>query len=167
MHSSWASVSITFLGGEPVVLILPFSGTSMISISSVSVSVFTFLWHPTEREEWRTLLAHCLKNTGVHLSGLSLVTLLLFFYPFKSSLKLFQRALLNPVQKSFPPFATCLPHLLPAGLVCKMTHDKEKINSAGDNRLRARYWSADSSCFSLHDSLQLEGWRMLPVLLTH
>ena len=108
----------------------------------------------TEGPHWSSTLAFHGINTipqtlALLCPRLSLVSLVLFLSPSKSSLKLFQSALLTLAQRSFFPFETGVPCVLPAGLVsCKLTHDKNPQNSAGNTRLGARYWSAGSSVSS-------------------
>ena len=105
-----------FLGGEVLIPMWPFSGTSLVS--NTSITLVSLLPHgspsptSTEMADWRTLWAHCPSNTVMPPSGLSLVSLVLSLFPFKSSFNLFQWALLTPVQRSFSPFETVIPHLV-------------------------------------------------------
>jgi len=62
---------------------------------------------------------HCPSDIGVLHTGLSLASLVLSLSPFKSSVKLFQWALLTPVQRCLSPCETGVPHMLPAGLVSR------------------------------------------------
>lgn len=123
----------------------PFSDTSMISHPLTTLTSLLLHGSPsqitTEMADQSSSLACCPTNTGVLLTGLSLVGLFLSPYPSKSSLKFFQLILLS-AKRSFFCFVASASGLLSAGLVCKPTHD-QKIQSSV--RLRAIYWSVVSS----------------------
>ena len=92
-------------------------------VSNTSITLVSLLTHgslspaSTEMADQRASLGHHPSIIGVLPPGLSLASLVLSSSPFKCSLKLFQRALLMPVQRSFALFEPGVPRLLPAGLV--------------------------------------------------
>ena len=108
------------------------SGASVVSDIN-NPCVFHAAWMSTPYLHWdgrlKDLLAWCPLNLACCPQGLSLASLvlcLLCLSLFKSSLMLFQWALLTSAQRSFSPFETGVSHLLPAGLVsCTPTHDQK------------------------------------------
>lgn len=108
----------------------PFSGISMIS--SASISLVSLLLHgspyptSTGTGDQRIFLTHHQTNIGILSPGLSPVSLILSFYSFKSSLKLFQWALLTSVEKSFFPLWNSVSCVINNPMSYKMTHDQKK-----------------------------------------